>query len=139
MAQRPPQGAPLEPSSELEEAEQLAEALRRSLRISDPAERAWGEPEPAPEGPVIRVFVEQPDTRFYAVWHVRGDALAAGLWWGPHPRCWQAITRRCPNGRYTPGPVRLRRYPTLAAAREGYLEEAERHGSPVPPPVHRVQ
>ena len=135
MAQRPPLHAPLEPSSELEEAEQLAEALRRSLHISEPSESAGGEPEPTPGS---QPDSAQVDLRFYAVWYVRGDAAAAGLWSGQHPHCWNAILRRCPGGQYTPGPVRLRRYPTLAAAREGYLQEARRHGAPVPPPEHRV-
>ena len=142
----------LPPSSEVEEAEQLAEALRRSLRLSD--EQPSGTPSPAAAGPGPEgqpaaepptAAERQPsrgtarpaalDLRAYAVWRVPGRPDAVGVWFGPHPECWAAIEAACPNGRYQGG-VRLRRFNTLPEARAGYLREAARHQAPVPPVEH---
>ena len=130
------EGAAPIPRSELEEAEQLAEALRRSLRLdaAPTPEGGAAEPEPAPAP------AEEPaeDHRYYAVWAIPGRPQARGLWHGPHPRCWEAILRECPRQRFGGG-VRLQRAGSLEEARALYEAEATRRGAPLPPPVHRIQ
>ena len=126
------------PASELEEAEQLAEALRRSLVLeSEPEPTLVPAALPAPEQPTAEpaptgVLV---DIRHYAVWVLPGNPQGRGIWSGPHPDCWDSILVLCPGGRYG-GAARLRRFATLEAARAGYEAEASRHRSPLPSPEH---
>ena len=154
------------PTSELEEAEQLAEALRRSLRVSSPSPAAGSpgpEPSPAtesaapaggesatatsgsPVGAAVaprgsargRQRSEAGDIRFYAVWVVPRRPQVRGVWHGPHPLCWERLTAQLPGGRPVGG-VRLRRASSLEEALELYASEADRYGAPLPAPLHPV-
>ena len=71
-------------------------------------------------------------------------AYAVGLPAGPGAggahcggrRAWQAIEAQVGGYCHFRGD-RLRRFASEAAAIAGYLEQADRHGAPVPPPLHR--
>ena len=154
------------PTNELEEAEQLVEALRRSLRVSSPSSApASPEPEPSPASEsgapaggvpatatdrlpacaasepcspaVSRPLSVAGDIRFYAVWVVPRRPYLRGVWHGPHPLCWERLSAQLPGGRPVGG-VRLRRADTLEEALDLYASEAVRHGAPLPPPLHPV-
>ena len=47
---------------------------------------------------------------------------------------WDAIVKNIPKGYYRSGKDRLRAYKSFNDAKEGYFEEAKRHGAPVPAP-----
>ena len=122
----------IEPATELEEAQQLAEALERSLVICDA-------PQPVP--PRRRTRDPPRETRYYAVWKVRGTDSARGVWFGPHPECWDALVSLLPGRAYAPGVTKLRRYYSLDAAIVAYESEASRHDppAPMPPTLHPVR
>jgi hypothetical protein len=80
--------------------------------------------------------VDATNWRYYAVWHIPGRAASVtGIYYGNHPQVWACISALCPNGRYA-FPVKLRRFPDLRAAFEGYRTEAARHSAPLPPHQH---
>ena len=154
------------PTNELEEAEQLVEALRRSLRVSSPSS-APGSPEPEPlpvsepaapaggapatatggsparaatepQAPAVsRPLSVAGDIRFYVVWVVPRRPYMLGVWRGPHPLCWERLSAQLPGGRPVGG-VHLRRAASLEEALELYASEAVRHGAPLPAPLHQV-
>ena len=122
----------IEPATELEEAQQLAEALERSLVICDA---------PSPKPPSRRTKATPREVRYYAVWKVRGSDSTRGVWFGPHPECWDALVSRLPGRGYAPGITKLRRYYSLDAAVAAYESEASQHDppAPMPPTLHPVR
>jgi hypothetical protein len=70
-------------------------------------------PEAAPAG----------DIRHYAVWLLPGYPQHLGVWTGSHPGLWDHILQLCPDGKYSTK-VKLRRYPTLEEAVEGWKRGA---------------
>ena len=74
--------------------------------------------------------------RCYAVWQVQGRPELQGVHFGPS--AWAGIEERLPQSTYSyKTGSRLRRFDSLAAGVAGYLDEAGRHGAPVPPRLFR--
>ena len=74
--------------------------------------------------------------RCYAVWQVQGRPELQGVHFGPS--AWPGIEERLPQSTYSyKTGSRLRRFDSLAAGVAGYLDEAGRHGAPVPPRLFR--
>ena len=72
----------------------------------------------------------------YAVWVNPAEASTAGIWIGG-PRAWVDIENSLPGKRYCyKDGTRLKGLNSPTEAVEAYRSEADKHGAPLPPPVH---
>ena len=111
----------------------------------DSSEASCGPRSASPTGQEARSSKEPKDAKkskesgpqkSYAVWRAPLDQRARGVWVGKHS--WPYILRALPGGeyRYATG-CRLQGFDSMEEALQAYVQEAGRHGAPLPAQIHR--
>ena len=90
------------------------------------AEAAETRPESPPRATRVSGAPVLPEVRYYCVWSLPAAREGPGLYYGPHPEVWALLCHQSGSPRPLSAGARLKRYPSLEAARADWVAGAPR-------------